>query len=342
MGKYDKYIINQLYKRDRLPGPTPENRDILAQEGKRMSMEHLLWLDSDVIPGSYYGESTWLWPSNYPNQGDPKELADRGMANMKPMFPHAHSFPELLSWWSSDVDDPTTIGSMGMIMGDELIPLDNSWVAYIPAGMMHMPTRGTGNKVSQVPGVHWTSGPGTYTRDKDGKEVEDEQKEAQTEVKTVPGKQENLKYFVLGGQQKVEDIKKPDYMTPIAPKYYRHMAYIDEKVIPGCEFGCDTFFLMPGITPGPDIKVIEKSTLPYGRQITFTANNYEHLKELGAECEFWIGGEKHIVAMAFGAYVPPDVEVGPVILKNITRQIFFMMSRPVGEGIKKYPGGKLV
>ena len=339
MGQYDNNISTTLIKRDQLPGPSPENRDILAMERKRIAMEHVLWLDSDVIPGSYYGESTWIWPSGYPNQISAEELKKRGMENVKPMFPHAHSFPELLSWWSSDVDNPQNIGSMDMIMGDESISLENSWVAYVPAGMVHMP-RSNGKKVAGVPVCHWTSGPGVYTREKDGKEVKDEAAEAGKEVKTVPGKQDNLKYFIQGGQQKLADIKKPDYMTPIDPKYYRHMAYIDDKVMPGCEFGCDSFFLMPGITIQPEIKIMDKHTLPYGTQITFTANNYEHIKELGGEVEFYIGGEKRIIAMAFGAYVPPNVEQGPLIIRNITKQVFVMISHPVGEGIKKYPGGK--
>ena len=40
--------------------------------------------------------------------------------NDKPMFPHAHDFPELLSWWGTDPDHPEDIGEMGMIMGDEI------------------------------------------------------------------------------------------------------------------------------------------------------------------------------------------------------------------------------
>ena len=50
MGKYDKYICTTLHKRHMLPGPTPEQRDQLAAEGLRISMEHVLWIDSDIIP----------------------------------------------------------------------------------------------------------------------------------------------------------------------------------------------------------------------------------------------------------------------------------------------------
>ena len=68
MINYDRYICTTLHKRHMLPGPTPEERDKLAAEGKRIRMEHVLWIDDEVIPGAYYGESTWIWPESYPNR----------------------------------------------------------------------------------------------------------------------------------------------------------------------------------------------------------------------------------------------------------------------------------
>ena len=68
--------------------------------------------------------------------------------------------------------------------------------------------------------------------------------------------------------------------------------------------------------------------------------NYEDITDLSAEAELWIGGEKKIINKCFGAYIPPNVEQGPLIVRNIRKQVFFMMSYPVGKGIKKYPGGE--
>ncbi len=334
MGKYDKNICTTLHKRHMLPGPTPENRDKLAAEGRRISMEHVLWLDSEIIPGAFYGESTWIWPGDYPGQISNEELEQRGMANMKPMFPHAHDFPELLAWWGSDPFHPEDNTELAMIMGDEEIKLPTSWVAYAPAHMMHMPKRVPGGKVTSKPVCHWTAGPGSYTRDKDGEAVKDEHAEAQKEYVTVPGKKDNLKYFVFGGQQK--NVKRPDYMRELDPKLAQPMAY---KVIPGCEFGCDAWFLLPGNTPKSGLPLIDAHTLPHGATITITAMNYDDITSLAAEAELWIGGEKHIINKCFGAYIPPNVECGPLIVRNVSKQLFFMLTQPVGEGIKKFPGG---
>lgn len=336
MGKYDKYFCTELYKRDRLPGPSPDERDIMADEGLRFFMEHILWIDDDIIPGAYYGELTWTWPMSYPNQASSEYLRDN-TTNMAPMFPHAHDFPELLSWWGSDPDDPDDMNSMGMIMGDEEVPLPTSWVGYIPAGMMHMPTRRPDGKPAAKPASHWTSGPGVYTRGTEGDDVKaTEEKELPVPGKPKLSTQETLKYFVFPGQK---DVIRPSYMRPYDPELMRPMAYIDDKVIPDCEFGCDTMFLMPDGAKASGELLMEAHTLPHGTSITLNALNYDDIKDLRAEAELWIGGEKHILTKGFGAYVPPGVEQGPFIIRNMTRQMFLMISHPVGEGIKKYPGG---
>ena len=337
MGKYDKNICTTLQKRHMLPGPTPEERDKLAAEGKRISMEHVLWIDEDIIPGAYYGESTWIWPPSYANQITMEEQMQR-TANPKPMFPHAHDFPELLSWWGTDPDNPDDTDSWGMLMEDEVVPLESSWVAYIPAGVLHMPTRGTGKKKTSRTVCHWTSGPGVYVREKDEKSEKAEQlmKDLPKLIEKKPEELKYSQYFVMGGQ---EEPKRPDYMPQTDPKYTRHMAYIDNTIIPDAEFGCDTRWLLPGEKSKEGQLLMKPHTLPHGTSIVLNAMNYDDITDLCAEVELWIGGEKHIINKSFGAYIPPNVEQGPLIIRNINKQIFFMISYPIGEGIKKYPGG---
>ena len=171
MGKYDRNFCTTLYKRDRLPGPSPEERDKMAAEGVRYMMEHIFWIDEDIIPGAYYGELTWIWPPSYPNQATPEYL-QKNTKSGNPMFPHAHDFPELLSWYGSDPDDPDDMNNLGMIMGDEEINLSTSWVGYIPAGMLHMPTRRAGGKPASKPVTHWTAGPGVYLKGTEGHDEE--------------------------------------------------------------------------------------------------------------------------------------------------------------------------
>ena len=339
MSEYDKYICTELKKRHLLPGPTPEERDRLAAEGLRIRMEHVLWIDNDVLPGSYYGESTWIWPQSYPNQITPDELAKRTTAT-NPMFPHVHDFPELLSWWGTDPDHPEDTSAMGMLIGEEEIPLEKSWVAYIPAHVKHMPTRKPGARVSQNPVCHWTSGPGFYNRDEDREKKDTPSHDAREagagpKPSSDPG-QSNSRFVVYDYPA---NLKKPGFMRELDPRYARPMAYVDENVVPGAEFGCDTMWLLPGETSKSGMQIMDRHTLPYGTSFVLNTMNYDNITDLCAEAELWIGGEKHIINKSFGAYVPPNVEQGPLILRNVTKQIFFLMSHPVGEGIRKYRGG---
>jgi hypothetical protein len=326
-----------------LPGPTPQQRDQLAAQGKRIAMEHIHWIDEDVIPGAYYGETTWIWPPQYPEQITWKQLIEMGMA-APGMFPHVHDFPELLSWWGSDPDDFGDANSMGMQMDDEIIPLESGWVAYIPANMPHMPVPGTSGKVTSRPVVHWVSGPGgVYTREKDDKtkEAEAEKKAPPVARKVDPAESRYARYIVHGTPA---DIRRPDFMRPLDPEYSRPMAYIDQTVIADAEFGCDTRWLLPGGAKAGDPRaaqvIMDEHALPHGTSIACIAMNYDDITDLCAEAELWIGGEKHVIDRGFWAYIPPNVSQGPLVVRNISKQVFFQMSWPMGEGIEKYPGGR--
>jgi hypothetical protein len=335
MSKYDKYICTELFKKHMLPGPNPAERDQIAAEGKRIYMEHVLWIDDEIIPGAYYGETTWIWPPSYPNQIPREELLKR-ISNQKPMFPHVHDFPELLSWWGTDPDNHEDTNTMGMLMGTEEIRLDKSWIAYIPAGMEHMPTRPGGGKLTNKPVCHWTFGPGSYTRDKDHEQKEDHSaigKTAEPASSTASGG--NSRYIVTGNSQ-VQ--KRPAYMREVDPEYMCLMAYIDKTVIPDAELGCETYWLLPGEKTKAGSILMDAHILDHGTYIVLNTMNYDDITDLCAEAELWIGGEKHIINKSFGAYIPPNVEQGPLIIRNISRQIFFMMSYPIGEGINKYRG----
>jgi hypothetical protein len=219
---------------------------------------------------------------------------------------------------------------MGMLLDDEEIMLDKSWVCYIPAGMKHMPTRHPGDRVSSKPILHWTSGPGAYTREKDPSDDQSPINIRKT------GALKNAKYLVY---EYKPGVKRPEYMRALNPGYTRPVAYIDQTVVPEAEFSCDTFWLLPGDQSKAGQVIMDRHTLPYGTSLTLTTLNYADITDLCAEAELWIGGEKHIINKTFGAYIPPNVEQGPLIVRNITRQMFFMMTQPIGEGIKKYPGG---
>lgn len=228
MGQYDRYICTSLEKRHLLPGPTPEERARLTAMGKRLPMEPVHWIDDDVIPGAYYGETVWMWPPECPNQVMWEELAAAGFSTPA-MFPHSHGFPELLAWWSANPDDAADIGPMAIQIEDEIIPLETSWVAYIPADLFHMPVfrSGVRSQIHTRPTFHWTSGPGgVYTRETDGSTEGSghegsgqdgsghEARVAPTAREVDPGTSKYARYLVYGTDP---GVKRPDYMRPLIP-----------------------------------------------------------------------------------------------------------------------------
>ena len=103
--------------------------------------------------------------------------------------------------------------------------------------------------------------------------------------------------------------KYPAYMHPNA-KTTKRLAYIDETTVKGAEFGCENMWLLPG---GPkEQKIMDANTQPYDRFFGFYAFNYENIRDLCAEMEVYIGGEKHIVKKSGAMFIPANLEVGPL------------------------------
>jgi hypothetical protein len=302
-------------------------------------MEHVHWIDSDVIPGAYYGETTWMWPPDSPGHVMWEQLAAEGYSTPS-MFPHAHAFPELLAWWSANPDDPSDIGPMGMQFDEDILWLDTSWVAYVPSNVPHMPVfeSGVRSQIHSRPTLHWTSGPGgVYTMGDDQSEGHSEHEGGGPEGRLVdPSRSAYARYIVTGV---APGIVRPDYMHPLDPAVSRPMAYIDQTVIPDAEFGCDTRWLLPGGSSRTGQRIMDEHVLPHGSTIACVARNYDDITDLCAEAELWIGGEKHLITKSFWAYIPPGVSRGPLVVRSIKEPLALVMSWPMGAGVEKYRGG---
>lgn len=120
------------------------------------------------------------------------------------------------------------------------------------------------------------------------------------------------------------------YLT-VDSKASKSFRYMDDKVVPGCEFGCDNMWL----NPAKETKVMDANKQPYDRFFGFYSYNYENIRDLCAELEVYIGGEKHIVKRSGAIFIPANLEVGPMIFRNISKPIFFTIEFPCGAGLSK-------
>jgi quercetin dioxygenase-like cupin family protein len=150
---YGKYIVTELKKDIQLPSFRPGEKLEEAKPGEERMMNHVIWMDSEVVPGSFYSECVWFFPGFLP---PPEEMEK--VSNGKGPQAHTHPFEEVLTFFGTNYDDPKDLGGeIEFWLEDEQFILDQSFLVYIPAGMKHCPLR-----IRRVdrPIFHFTLGPG--------------------------------------------------------------------------------------------------------------------------------------------------------------------------------------
>jgi hypothetical protein len=143
--KYGKYICTELKQGVVMPGFKGDQK--IGQgyrDGYRMPLEHVIWMDNEVIPGAFYAECTWQWPDTMKNQRKRTAMViTPEMAKKMPgIQPHSHPFIELFCYFGTNMDDPSDLGGkIEFWLEDEKFILTKSFICYIPAGMTHCPLR---------------------------------------------------------------------------------------------------------------------------------------------------------------------------------------------------------
>ena len=165
--KYGKYICTDLATNIPLPVYREWERDMIGDglwEGYHRGLEHVVWTDKDVMPGSFYSEMVWQWSQKWPGMRPRPVLTPEQIeeAKKKPggngVPPHAHPFPELLSFFGTDPKHPEDLrGEVEFWLEDEKYLFTKSFVVYIPANVTHCPLRILRMDDSFF---HYTIGPG--------------------------------------------------------------------------------------------------------------------------------------------------------------------------------------
>jgi hypothetical protein len=130
----------------------------------------------------------------------------------------------------------------------------------------------------------------------------------------------NAKY---GVDKPKENPQYPAYRTKVDPKRVKPIITVDADTVPGAEFYSDTKWILPG---SGDVKLCESHTHEFNEVLGFFGYNYDNIQDLGAELEITIDNEKNIVDRSFSACIPAGVQHGPIIVRNISRPIFFVSS----------------
>jgi hypothetical protein len=159
--KYGPYISTDLKHIEKMPdykGDQVIGRGY-DKDGYRLELEHINWMDGEVIPGAFYAESTWIWPSTFRDQRPKPILTREELEQAAGVAAHAHEFSEVLTMFGCNPDDPSYLGvTIEFWMENEKFILDKSFMVYIPAGMVHCPLKTL--SAIESPIFHYTVGPG--------------------------------------------------------------------------------------------------------------------------------------------------------------------------------------
>ena len=129
----------------------------------------------------------------------------------------------------------------------------------------------------------------------------------------------NAKY---GVDKAKENPHYPSYRPKIDPNVLKPVITVDDETVPGAEMYADTNWILPG--GEAEIKLCESHIHEFGEVLSFYGFNYENIQDLGAEIEIVIDNETNVLDRSFAAYVPPGVQHGPIIVKNVQRPIFWV------------------
>ena len=156
--KYGKYICSDLKEGVVMPGfKGPQTIGQGYLDGYRRTLEHVIWMDGEVIPGAFYAECTWIWPPSMKDQR-PSVISPEEAKKWPGIEPHTHDFHEVLTYFGTNFDDPSDLcGEVEFWLEDEKFIINKSFLAYIPAGMVHCPLKMLRH---DAPIFHYTIGPG--------------------------------------------------------------------------------------------------------------------------------------------------------------------------------------
>jgi len=121
------------------------------------------------------------------------------------------------------------------------------------------------------------------------------------------------------GKYIVTELKTPQF-TPEAVASYAAFAtrilWMDEKVVDGAfQLNCSWY-------RKPKEYLVEGHTHDCDEIIGFFGSNPDDPYDLGAEIEFWLEDEKHIITRSCLIFVPKGMKHCPLILRRVDRPVF--------------------
>ena len=133
--------------------------------------------------------------------------------------------------------------------------------------------------------------------------------------------QKYAKYFITADKP---DLKLPEYRHNY--DFIKRVTHIDADTVPGAKFYNESMWITPTDTSKGEKVLADSHTHDWGQFLCFYVYNYDDIHDLGAEVEFTIDGEKHVITESFSSFIPAGIQHGPLIIRNVTKPIFVFSS----------------
>lgn len=316
------YIITEMKKNVILAWGRPGQPLADYVPGRNRHMEHVLYIDGEVGPGTFYSECLWFM-SNDKVHPEIRKVMEEMMKNYKPKpgekplgpQPHMHPFDELFTFFGTNFDDPTDLcGEIEFYLEDQPVTFNKSCIVYIPAGMKHCPLN---MKRLDRPIFHFSTG---YTSSYDHEVLYDKGGK-------YAGQKNMEKYFVFHDKA---NLKIPAYRKNIPKNFTYRVAYLDSEVVPGSNFFAETTWIWPEERSmvNQDVSFVNTHTHPFPEVIGFFGSDLDDIHKLNGEVELWVEGKQYKINKSFVAIIPEGIEHGPLTVRGVKKPIFHYTAGP--------------
>jgi hypothetical protein len=122
----------------------------------------------------------------------------------------------------------------------------------------------------------------------------------------------------------------PSFRHDMESGFVRRALQLDADTVPGAEFYSEAGWIVPGDTSPDGIRLVDSHTHTFSELISLCGFDYDDIRDLGAEVEFTVDNETHLITRSFAAFIPAGVQHGPLIVRKVRKPVFHMTAADTG------------
>lgn len=123
----------------------------------------------------------------------------------------------------------------------------------------------------------------------------------------------------------------PSFRHDMESRFVKRALQLDADTVPDAEFYSEAKWIVPGDTSPEGVRLVDSHTHTFGELISFCGFDYDDIQDLGAEIEFTVDNETHLITRSFAAFIPAGVRHGPLIIRKVRKPVFHMTAADTGR-----------